>query len=277
MNRDTGSKQEYDDNEGWVEPDDFFCLKCNRLIELPKNDGPYEYYETNGLHGQVCPECNRQLCDDCANWQKSNESFSTICFGCFDKERRNRFDMSLHNAIIFAVRKHSGQLRKGTDIPYIAHIMEVMQILIENNCREEVIIAGILHDTLEDTDTTPDEIKHLFGKKVLSIVQSETEDKSLSWLERKTITIDHLKTVSLETKLVCCADKLSNIRSIYADLQTIGDKVWERFNESKEKIQWYYESNVSALSDISEAAMYYDLKEMVGDVFNMDWSSPKVD
>jgi len=276
MKNNTASDEEYGDFEGWIEQEDILCHKCNRPIELPKNDGPYEYYETSGLHGLVCPECNIQFCDDCGNWKKNSED-RLVCFECYDEERHNRFDMSFHNAIIFATRKHNGQLRKGTDIPYIAHIMEVMQILIENKCREEVIIAGILHDTLEDTETTPDEIKKLFGREVLSIVQSETEDKSLSWLERKSIMVNHLPSAFYNTKLVCCADKLSNIRSIYADLRIIGDKVWERFNASKEKIQWYYESIVSALSAISESDMYYDLKEMVNDVFTLDWNNYKED
>jgi len=179
-----------------------------------------------------------------------------------------RFDMSLHNAIVFAARKHDKQYRKTTDIPYISHIMEVMQILIENNCRKEVIIAGILHDTIEDTDTTPEEIKKFFGKEVLSIVQSETEeDKSLSWLERKSTFINHLYSACLETKLVCCADKLSNIRSIYVGLQTDGDEVWKCFNAGKEMQQWYYENIVSALSNISETSMYHNLKGMVSNVF----------
>jgi len=265
-----------DDYDGWIEKEDVLCDKCGRPIDLPLSDGPYEYYESdNSLHGQVCFICRRPLCDDCANWQKSIETLNTICFECYDKQIHNRFDMTFHNAIIFAARKHNGQLRKGTDIPYIAHIMEVMQILIENNCSEEIVIAGILHDTLEDTDTTPDEIRHLFGSLILNIVQTETEDKSLSWIERKSKTIDHLYSASIETKLVCCADKLSNIRSIYSDLKTIGNKVWERFNADKEKIQWYYESIVKALSDISEADMYYDLKEMVSDVFTLDWSNFK--
>jgi (p)ppGpp synthase/HD superfamily hydrolase len=262
------------DLDGWTEPDEFKCCKCGRIIELPKKDGPSEYYETDGLHGQICPECGRQLCDDCANWQRSNERLWSICRECFIKETRNRFDMTFHNAIIFAARKHKGQLRKGTDIPYIAHIMEVMQILIENGCGEEIIIAGILHDTLEDTETTPDEIRYNFGKEVLSIVNSETEDKSLDWFERKKITIDHLFTANIATKLVCCADKLSNIRSIYADLQEIGERVWERFNAPKEKIQWYYEGIISALSAIKDADMYNELKKFVKDVFTVDWSSP---
>lgn len=148
----------------------------------------------------------------------------------------------IQEAIIFATLKHEGQKRKGTDIPYIVHPMEVMQILTAMNCSDTVIIAGILHDTLEDTDTTPEEIMELFGNDVLSIVQTESEDKSKSWKERKQATIDELKTSGIETKLVCFADKLSNIRSMMRDKAEIGDKLWERFNTGKENIEWYYRS-----------------------------------
>jgi len=203
----------------------------------------------------------------------TNEENRLVCYDCFDEERHNRFDMLMHNAIIFAAGKHRNGLRKGTDIPYISHIMEVMQILIKNSCEENVVIAGILHDTLEDTETTPEEIYKLFGSKVLSIVQSETENKSLSWFERKSATISHLRNASVEAKLVCCADKLSNIRSMYADLHKIGEKLWERFNAPKKQIKWYYENIVSSISEISDTVMYCDLKEMVNDVFNLDWSA----
>ena len=220
-------KQEYGDMEGWVESDDFFCYKCDRNVDMPKWDGPYEYYETSGLHGRVCPICNRQLCDDCANWQKG-ESGGLICFECFDEERHSRVDLSIHNAIVFTSRKHDKKYRKSTDIPYIAHPMEVMQILIENDCKEDVIIAGILHDTIE-------------------------------------------------AKLVCCADKLSNMRSIYTDLQTIGEKVWERFNADKKHIQWYYESILAAISNISDSDMYYDLSELIEDVFHLNWCNNDIE
>lgn len=116
----------------------------------------------------------------------------------------------IHDAIIFATIKHQNQKRKGTEIPYIVHPMEVMQILTENGCSETVIVAGILHDTLEDTDTRPEEIEKRFGKEILAIVQTECEDKSKTWKERKQVFIDSLKNDSLEAKLVCCADKLSN-------------------------------------------------------------------
>lgn len=101
--------------------------------------------------------------------------------------------MKIHNAIIFASIKHQNQKRKGTNLPYIVHPMEVMQILTENGCNENVIVAGILHDTLEDTDTTPQEIEKEFGKDILAIVQTESEDKSKTWKERKQHTIDCLK------------------------------------------------------------------------------------
>jgi (p)ppGpp synthase/HD superfamily hydrolase len=146
-----------------------------------------------------------------------------------------------------------------------------MYILKENGCDEEVIIAGILHDTLEDTDTKPEEIISNFGKNILSIVSSETEDKSKSWEERKRTTISHLYSASAETKLVCCADKLSNLRSMYADLKAHGEKVWERFNAPKKSIQWYYEELLKPLAEISDREMYREMKMLVEDVFRLEW------
>jgi DNA-directed RNA polymerase subunit RPC12/RpoP len=265
-------EEEYGDMEGWIEPDDFTCAKCGKPIDLPRKDGLYEYYEnSDSLHGLVCPNCGKQLCDACGNWHKSDEAFITICGDCYDEERRSKIDLDIHNAIIFAAKKHEGQKRKGTDIPYIVHPFEVMQILTENGCDKKVVIAGILHDTLEDTQTSPDEIRSEFGRRVLEIVQSESEDKSKSWKERKQATILHMSSASFESKLVCCADKLSNLRSIYADQKAIGEKVWERFNAKKELIQWYYEEILKSLSEISDSAMYGELEILVDDVFKLEW------
>lgn len=176
--------------------------------------------------------------------------------------------MLIHKAIIFAGVKHEPEKRKGTNIPYIVHPMEVMQILTDNKCSVDVIIAGILHDTLEDTDTTPEEIRKEFGEHILSIVQTESEDKSKTWKERKQRTVDELATATLETKMVCCADKLSNIMSIKADKDALGEAVWKRFNASKEDIKWYYESIVSQLkNDLAEMPMYSLFKETVQAVF----------
>lgn len=114
--------------------------------------------------------------------------------------------MKIQKAIVFATLAHEGQCRKGTNIPYIVHPMEVMQILTANGCNETVILAGILHDTLEDTQTTPEDILHNFGQDVLDLVLGESEDKSKSWQERKQATIDHLADASKEIQLVCCTD-----------------------------------------------------------------------
>ncbi len=175
--------------------------------------------------------------------------------------------LNIHEAIIFATLKHQNQKRKGSGVPYIVHPMEVMQILSAENLPEEIIIAGILHDTLEDTDTTPQEIEQKFGKAVLDIVLTESEDKSKTWRERKQHTIDCLQKDTMATKLVCCADKLSNIKSMYADLQAIGEKLWERFNAPKENIRWYYESIVNALTELEYYKMYKEFCETVKAVF----------
>ncbi len=164
-------------------------------------------------------------------------------------ERNSKMSVNIQKAIVFATQKHEGQKRKGTDIPYIVHPMEVMQILTDMNCEEAVIIAGILHDTLEDTDTTPEEIREAFGENILAIVQTESEDKSKTWKERKQRTVDELTEASTESKQVCFADKLSNIRSMYRDKLNVGEKIWERFNADKNNIAWYYRSIANALKN----------------------------
>lgn len=175
---------------------------------------------------------------------------------------------AVHKAIIFAAQKHAGQVRKGTDVPYITHPVEVMQILTAAGCSERVIVAGLLHDTLEDTETTAQEIRGLFGPDILDIVQSESEDKSRTWKERKQAAIDRLSSDSIEAKLVCCADKLANLRSMYADKQETGESLWGRFNAAKNDIRWYYQSIVEKLkSPLSEYAMYKELAELVESVF----------
>ncbi len=160
----------------------------------------------------------------------------------------NDMSLNIQKAIIFATMHHQNQKRKGTDIPYIVHPMEVMFILTDMQCPEPVIIAGILHDTLEDTNATAEDIAKLFGDDVLQYVLTESEDKSKTWKERKQTTIERLKSKNRETVLVNFADKLSNIRSMYRDSLEVGAKLWERFNADKDSIEWYYRSMIDAFS-----------------------------
>ena len=177
----------------------------------------------------------------------------------------------IHEAIIFAARKHDGQVRNGTDIPYVAHPMEVMQILTKNECTEEVIIAGLLHDTLEDTDTQPNEILSNFGGDVLWIVEGNSEDKSKTWKERKQHTLDHIASAPLEVRQVCYADKISNLRSMASELKKIGEKLWERFNAPKADIEWYYRGIAAALGSVPGTAGSFklpmELAALIDEVF----------
>lgn len=151
------------------------------------------------------------------------------------------YSIKLHEAIMFAVKAHKGQTRKGNDIPYIYHPMEVLQILTEMGCDEDVKIAGVLHDTVEDTDTTIDDIKAIFGESVAALVGGHTEDKSKSWDERKIDDINATRAGSIGLKSIVFADKYSNLLSLYDEYKVIGDKVYEKFNAGKEKQAWYYE------------------------------------
>ena len=97
----------------------------------------------------------------------------------------------IHEAIIFAALAHEGQKRKGTDVPYIVHPFEVAQILTKAGASESVICAGLLHDTVEDTEVTLEEIRQKFGGEVAGMVSVMTEDKSLSWEERKQKAVEN--------------------------------------------------------------------------------------
>jgi (p)ppGpp synthase/HD superfamily hydrolase len=148
----------------------------------------------------------------------------------------------IFKAIEFAARAHSGQYRKGTKLPYIVHPLGVAKILIEYGSPEHVIIAGILHDTVEDTPATLEEIKQIFGWNIADLVEAASEpDKSDTWENRKEHTIGMLKTLSKEAAILVLADKLDNIRAISADYERYGEDLWRRFKRPREKQKWYYE------------------------------------
>ena len=135
----------------------------------------------------------------------------------------------LDTAIEVAASAHRDQLRKGTDVPYIAHPYGVGLILARAGYDEEVIVAGILHDTVEDTDVTLEQVEEVFGARVAAIVRGCSEpDKGLPWEARKRHTMEQLGTASNEVRAVTCADKLHNLRSIMAGLRA-GHDVWGRF------------------------------------------------
>lgn len=177
----------------------------------------------------------------------------------------------LNKAIAFAVEKHKHQVRKGTDIPYILHPLEALQILYSMGADTDVMVAGVLHDTLEDTDTTDEEIKSCFGERVLELVKYNSEDKTKSWYERKKHTITMLEKAPKDVQMLILADKLSNLRSIARDYGRLGDELWNRFNAPKGDQAWYYsgiQDSIIRMQDYPECKdFYWEFVGLFKDVF----------
>ena len=180
----------------------------------------------------------------------------------------------LDKAIGFAVKAHSGSVRKGTETPYIVHPLEAVAIVATMTNDKEVMAAAALHDVVEDTDYTIDDVRKEFGERVAELVGAESEDKREdlpsedTWKIRKQETIEHLANASLEEKMIALGDKLSNIRAMYRDHLAIGDKLWERFNQKdKNEHGWYYGSIAKALSEFEDTVAYQEYCELVGKVF----------
>jgi hypothetical protein len=166
----------------------------------------------------------------------------------------------ISKAIETALEAHEGESRKGTEIPYVTHPLAVGIILAKAGCTDDVIAAGILHDTVENTGITLDDVRVKCGAKVAGIVQGCSEpDRGASWEERKQHTIDFLKSTSKEIKFVALADKLHNISSMAADYQKVGERLWDRFNALEEEQKWYYEGLVVALRDDTADDAYQEL------------------
>lgn len=156
----------------------------------------------------------------------------------------------IFHAIQFASAAHAGQYRKGTRVPYLIHPLRVAAILLEAGCAEDLAVAAVLHDTVEDCFVTLDQIRRLFGSRIAELVAGASEpDKTLPWEHRKQHTIDYLQTADNDQLLVSLADKLDNIRSIREDLALHGELAWRRFRRGRDKQHWYYESLSAVFTD----------------------------
>ena len=148
-------------------------------------------------------------------------------------------------AFLFAAEKHARQTRKASTIPYIAHLMGVASLVLEFGGDEDMAIAALLHDVVEDCGGKPmlKEVRRRFGSRVAKIVEGCTDsdtDPKPPWRECKETYIRHLKTADAETRLVSAADKLNNVRSIISDHREVGESVWSRFQGGRDGTLWYY-------------------------------------
>ena len=170
----------------------------------------------------------------------------------------NLFD----SAARFAIDAHSGTERRGKGFPYIIHPMEAAAIVSTITKDPEMLAAAILHDVIEDTDVTIEQIRDNFGDRVAKLVLLDTapNNKKLEWKERRQKQIDKLTSADLDSKIVAIGDKLSNMRAIANDYSMIGDKLWSRFHApgGKKDIEWYYRGLAGALSDLSDTLPFQE-------------------
>jgi (p)ppGpp synthase/HD superfamily hydrolase len=161
------------------------------------------------------------------------------------------YSRRLDEAIALAVDAFRNEVRKGTDIPYLAHLLQVMVIVAEHGGDEDQMIAAVLHDYLEDIEgASADELRRRFGDRVATLVlglSDTTVRPKPPWEERKRAYVVHLADAPAELKLISAADKLHNARSIVHDLAANGDAVWDRFTGRRDGTLWYYRALVEAL------------------------------
>jgi myo-inositol-1(or 4)-monophosphatase len=180
----------------------------------------------------------------------------------------------LDRAIIFAVRAHAGTERRGKGFPYIVHPMEAVSIAATITSDQEILAAAALHDTVEDTDVTVDQIRSEFGDRIASLVAAETDavmegkSENETWHERKQAAIDRLARVSRDAKIVAMGDKLSNMRAIARDYAMQGDALWNLFhvNDPKEH-EWHYRGLADALRDLKDTFAFQEFETLINQVF----------
>lgn len=179
-------------------------------------------------------------------------------------------------AICFAAEKHSGQTRKMSSAPYIIHPLEVASIVGTMTDDREILAASVLHDTVEDTDTTIEEINESFGKRVALLVLTETEDKredkppAETWELRKEETLLILEnTKDIGVKMMWLGDKLSNIRSFRRGYEKVGHEVWQALNQKDPKKQaWYYFTIAKYLKELEEFDAYKEFVSHINYIFS---------
>ena len=178
-------------------------------------------------------------------------------------------------AIAFAVKVHDGMRRKKSNLPYILHPMEAAVIVATMTDDQNLIAAAALHDVVEDTGVTMEEIEEKFGKRVRDLVASETEDKradlppSATWHIRTEESLAVLEaTKDIGVLMVWLGDKLANMRSIYRDWKVEGDAMWQKFNQKNVAEQaWYYRSIIALTERLSGTSAWIEYKTLTELVF----------
>ena len=185
-----------------------------------------------------------------------------------------------------ARRAHDGAFRKGTRIPYITHPIEASLVAMDLTDDIEVVEAALLHDVVEDTGRTIEDIRDMYGEAVAEYVLMASENKrpelppDSTWKIRKSEYLNHLKIATLNSKILAVADKLSNIRSMARDFKSCGNSMWQKFNQKDKREQaWYYFSVCDLTLELSDTDSWKEMKALCEEVFRdvTDASSPDAD
>lgn len=183
----------------------------------------------------------------------------------------------LDKAIIFATKAHANTERRGKGFPYIVHPLEAVAIVATITNDQKLLAAAALHDTVEDTDVTIEDLRREFGDEIAGIVMAESDtfaegiSEEDSWHSRKKAAIDRLATAPLPSKIVAMGDKLSNMRAIARDYEKMGDKLWDLFHaKDKKDHEWHYRGLAASLSELEGTDAYREFSRLIDEVFSAE-------
>lgn len=185
----------------------------------------------------------------------------------------------LDRAIVFAVQAHHNSERRGKGFPYIVHPMEAVEIVATITPDQELLAAAALHDTIEDTDVTVEQLRAEFGDRIANLVHAESdqingelfngENEEETWHARKQAAIDRLAAAPHDAKIVALGDKLSNMRAIWRDYQVKGDELWKIFHCSdKVAHEWHYRGLAASLKELNDTFAYQEFVRLIDEVFS---------
>ncbi len=180
----------------------------------------------------------------------------------------------LDRAIIFAVKAHAGTERRGKGYPYIVHPLEAVEIVATMTADQELLSAAALHDTVEDTEVTVDQIRAEFGERIAALVADESDtfeagvSEEDSWHSRKRVAIERLARASHDAKIVALGDKLSNMRAIARDYAVKGDELWNIFHAKDPKDhEWHYRGLADSLRELEDTFAFKEFESLINQVF----------
>lgn len=192
-----------------------------------------------------------------------------------EKHKMNQIDTSLvDKAIIYAVNAHKGVPRRGRDFPYIVHPLEALTIVATMTSEPELLAAAVLHDVVEDTDFTVEDIRAEFGDRVAELVDAETEkhdqsrSREESWLDRKKAALEDLRRAGRDVKIVALGDKLSNMRAIARDYAAKGEALWNIFHvKDPKEHEWHYRGLADSLRELQDTVAFQEFESLINQVF----------